>query len=59
MKYFKNTVKFTGVSLDDNSIQVPDKVEIAEKMNKDKIGRLFAPLSKKELKVVKPIIKKS
>ena len=55
MKYFKKSkVKLTSVSLDDNSIQVPDKIEISKKMYKDKIGRLFAPLSKKEVKIVKP-----
>ena len=54
MKYFKNTnVKFTGVSLRDNDIQVPDKVEISEKMHKDRMASVFAPLSKKEIKVVK------
>ncbi|MBL7135229.1 MAG: hypothetical protein ISS81_01390 [Candidatus Marinimicrobia bacterium] len=55
MKYFKKSkVKLTGVSLEDNDIQVPDKVEVSERMHKDKIGGLFAPLSKKEIKVVKP-----
>ena len=50
MKYFKKSkVKLTSVSLDDNSIQVPDKIEISEKMHKDRIGGLFAPLSKKEI----------
>ena len=55
MKYFEKTkVKFTGISLNDNDIQIPDKIEISEKMHKDKIGGLFAPLSKSEIKVVKP-----
>lgn len=48
IKYFEKTkVKFTGVSLNDNDIQIPDKVEISEKMHKDKIVGLFAPLSKR------------
>jgi len=58
MKYFKNTVKFTGVSLQDNDIKEPDKIEISEKMNKDRIASVFAPLNKQKIKIVKPNNKK-
>ena len=51
MKYFKKSkVKLTDVSLDDNSVQVPGKIEISKKMHKDRVGKIFAPLSKKEVK---------
>ena len=50
IKYFEKTkVKFTGVSLNDKDIQIPDKVEISEKMRKDRIASVFAPLRKREV----------
>ena len=57
MKYFKTqytigTILHDPVQIETEEEMLKKKIEDAKKMNKDKTGKFFSPLTKKEIEVM-------